>query len=150
MTATGHAIIGTVIAAKIGNPAIAIPVALASHFAADIFPHWDAGTNGKHKSKRQLLFEAAGDVLVGFALSYAVLAIFFPATDLVYAFIMIIVAQLPDWATAPYYVFGFNRQPFRAFYKFQSNFNTKLDKPWGIITQVALCAFLIFIATIKL
>jgi len=34
MTATGHAIIGTVIAAKIGNPYLAIPLAIVSHLAA--------------------------------------------------------------------------------------------------------------------
>lgn len=39
MTATAHAIIGTVIAAKVGNPVLAVPIALASHIIADAIPH---------------------------------------------------------------------------------------------------------------
>src|SRR3989338_6702261 len=55
MTATGHAVIGTVIAAKIGNPTLAIPIALASHVVADYFPHWDTATNRKTKTKARFL-----------------------------------------------------------------------------------------------
>jgi membrane-bound metal-dependent hydrolase YbcI (DUF457 family) len=47
MTATGHAIIGVAIAATIPNPFIAVPIAIGSHILADIFPHWDTGTNRK-------------------------------------------------------------------------------------------------------
>ena len=70
MTATGHALIGTVIAAKIGNPALAVPIALASHFAADALPHWDTGYHRSHKSKRKFFLQSALDVMLGFALSY--------------------------------------------------------------------------------
>lgn len=137
MTATAHAIIGTVIAAKIGNPALAIPIAIASHIAADIFPHWDSGTNGASKSKKRLFFEASFDVILGFAISYTIIQLLFPQVDLLYAFIIIIASQSLDWITAPYYIFGIKRQPFLSLYKFQKKYNTKMDKPWGIIYQVA-------------
>lgn len=52
MTATGHAVIGTVIAATISNPFVAIPLAFVSHLAADSFPHWDSGTHEKEKTKK--------------------------------------------------------------------------------------------------
>lgn len=145
MTATGHALIGAVIAAKIGNPYLAIPIALASHFAADIVPHWDSGTNWSKKTKKRFLTEAVIDVLVGFTISYGVLWFIFPQTDLLYTFIIIIAAQLPDWATAPYLV-GIKKQPFISFYQFQSRFNTRLDKPWGIITQIFAISLLILLA----
>lgn len=145
MTATGHALIGVVIAAKIGNPYLAIPIALASHIAADIFPHWDSGTNGRKKTKKRFLTEAVIDVLVGFIISYGVLLFIFPQTDLFYGFIIIIAAQLPDWAMAPYLI-GIKKQPFIWFYKFQSRFNTRLDKPWGIITQIVAISLLILLA----
>lgn len=145
MTATGHALIGVIIAAKFTNPYIAIPLALASHFLADIYPHWDAGTNYRKKTKQRFLQEAAADVLVSFMASYLFLALFFPQTNLLYAFILIITAQLPDWATAPY-LLGFKIKPFNFIYKFQSRFNTKLDKPWGIITQVAAVLLLLLLA----
>lgn len=86
MTATGHAVIGTLIAARFGNPFIAIPLALVSHLAADAFPHWDAGTNAKKKTKLRLKIEATIDVLAGFILSYGIIYFFFPTTNLQYTF----------------------------------------------------------------
>ena len=143
MTATGHAVIGTVIAAKIGNPALAIPIALLSHIAADLFPHWDSGTNGKNKSRRRMFVESALDVCIGFAVSYVILFFFFPNTSLIYAFFMIIVSQSFDRISAPYYIFKIKLLPFEWFYKFQSLTNSRLDKPWGIINQVAVLILIV-------
>ena len=63
MTATAHALIGASLAVKITNPYIGLPLAIASHFVADMIPHWDAGTNHKKKSLMRLRAEAALDVL---------------------------------------------------------------------------------------
>lgn len=41
MTGLNHAVTGALVAAAINNPAIALPAALLSHFAADAVPHWD-------------------------------------------------------------------------------------------------------------
>src|SRR3990167_7624533 len=68
MTATGHAVIGTVIAAKIGNPALAIPLALASHVAADFFPHWDTGFERYKKSENIFIRNSVVDVIMSFTL----------------------------------------------------------------------------------
>ena len=106
MTATGHALIGTVIAAKVGNPVLAVPIAIASHFLADAFPHWDTGTNKKQKSKKTFMIESAFDVILGFVLSWILITWVFPETNLAYAFLIIIMAQLPDWLTIPYLFFG--------------------------------------------
>ena len=40
MTATNHALTGAVIALAVKNPALAIPLAFASHFATDALPHF--------------------------------------------------------------------------------------------------------------
>lgn len=141
MTATGHAVIGTVIAAKIGNPALAIPIALLSHVAADIFPHWDSGTHMKSKSNKRMFVESAVDVLIGFAVSYAIIFFLFPQTNLIYAFFMILVSQSIDWLTVLYTIFGIKL--FKWFYNFQSSINGKLDKPWGIINQVAVLILIV-------
>lgn len=146
MTATGHAVIGTVIAAKLGNPYLAVPIALASHVAADIFPHWDSGTNGENKSHKRMFIEAGIDVIVGFIISYLIITFLFPQTNLVYAFFMIIASQSFDWISAPYYILKIKFLPFKWFYEFQSSINTKLDKPWGIINQVAVLIVLIILA----
>lgn len=145
MTATGHAIIGTVIAAKIGNPAIAIPIALASHVAADLFPHWDEGTDGK-KTKQTIALQAVFDVLFGFGISYLMIFFLFPQTSLIYVFVMIIASQAFDWLTAPYYMFGI--KSFKIFYKFQKMFDNEMPAPWGIINQIAILALLVILAKV--
>ncbi len=145
MTATGHALIGTVIAAKIGNPALAVPIAIGSHFLADALPHWDTGTNSKQKSKKAFFWETFGDVLLGFVFSWLLIVWVFPSTNLGYAFFMIIMAQLPDWLTAPYLFFNLKSAPFCTIYKFQKKFDTRLELPWGFINQAAVVAALIFI-----
>src|SRR5438067_1343309 len=94
VTATSHAIIGTVIAAKIGNPALGIPLAILSHVLADLFPHWDFGTHKDKKKPLRFIIESILDVLAGFLVAYLLITWLFPATNLLYAFIMVIAAQL--------------------------------------------------------
>ena len=146
MTATGHALIGTVIAAKIGNPALAIPIALASHFVADAIPHWDTGLHRKENGKKKFLIYSLFDVIIGFALSYALINLFFPSTNLTYAFFIIIIAQLPDWLTAPYLFFDMKFPPFSWSYRLQKAFDNPLGAPWGVINQVAVVIFIIALA----
>jgi len=146
MTATGHALIGTVIAAKIGNPALAAPIALASHFAADALPHWDTGYHRTHKGKGKFFIQSFLDVILGFVLSYLLINFFFPTTNLTYAFFIILMAQLPDWLTAPYLFLDMKFAPFRWIYKLQKRFDRSLGMPWGVINQVAAVIFIIFLA----
>lgn len=147
MTATGHAIIGTVIAAKIGNPALAIPIAVASHIAADLFPHWDTGTNKKLKSKSDFFIQSVTDLTLSYVLTIVLVVFLFPETSLIYAFVMVIAAQGFDWASAPYVFLRIENPPiFKYFYKFQKKFDNRLDKPWGIIGQVAVLVTLVVIA----
>ena len=44
MLSISHAVTGAFIAVKIGNPVLAIPLILLSHYLEDAVPHWDAGT----------------------------------------------------------------------------------------------------------
>lgn len=148
MTATGHAVIGTVIAAKIGNPALAIPIALASHIVADMIPHWDVATNGNGKGDGKVLKNAIIDVVFGFLLSFLIIQLFFPQVNLLYAFVVIIASQLLDWLMVPYYLFNSKNKFSRAVYKFQKLFDSRLDRPWGIVTQVAVGLLLLIVAII--
>ena len=70
MTATGHALVGTIIAARFQNPVVAIGLSFISHFACDILPHWDSGTNFKKKSHQRLVTETIIDVLISILLSF--------------------------------------------------------------------------------
>lgn len=147
MTATAHAFIGAIIAAKIANPFIAVPVAIASHVIGDLIPHWDSGTHELTKSKRRVTIEAVIDVLAGFTLPFVMLSIVFPETNYIYAFFMIIMAQFFDWTTAPYYFFNIKYPPFTwSYYLSKNYFDNRLDKPWGIVTQVTAVLLLLFAA----
>jgi len=148
MTATGHAVIGTVIAAQFANPIIAIPLAIVSHIAADLFPHWDSGTNIRSKTKHRFFIEAMIDIGVGFILSYLIAFLFFPQVHASYLFLMIIAAQLLDWLWVPYKFLGWHFPPFSTALKLGKITNTKLDKPWGIILQIWVLLLLIGFAKV--
>jgi hypothetical protein len=148
MTATGHALIGTVIAAKIGNPALAIPIALGSHFLADAVPHWDTAFNRRQKSKTKFFLTSLVDLVLSFVLSWGLIVLVFPWTNLSYAFIIIVVSQLPDWLTVPYLFLNLNFPPFSSIHDFQKKFDTHLGLPWGLINQIAVVVGLIILAKI--
>jgi hypothetical protein len=148
MTSTGHALVGTIIAAKVGNPGLAIPIAIASHFLCDALPHWDTGYAREKESKKRFVAESVIDVILGLVLSYVVIALFFPATSLLYAFLIIIMAQLPDWLTAPYLFLDYKVAPFTWVYKLQKKFDSSIGLPWGFVSQVVLVAALIFLVKV--
>ena len=143
MTATAHALIGASIASRIINPIIGIPLAIISHFAADLVPHWDAGTNHKQKSAIRLKLEATVDVLVGFAL---VFLIFRSSVEPVYLFTMVIAAQLPDWLEAPASMFGFKVPPFSWLDWLGHKLQSRMQLPWGLVTQIVIVGMLVFLS----
>lgn len=143
MTATAHALIGASLAVKIANPILAIPLAILSHFIADLVPHWDAGTNHKQKSLNRLKLEAAADVLLGFALVYL---IFRNLADPVYLFVMVIAAQSPDWLEAPSWMFNIKIPPFSWLDWLGHKLQTRMQLPWGLVTQVIIVGLLVVYA----
>lgn len=148
MTATGHAVVGTVIAVAIPNPIIGIPLAVLSHIAADLFPHWDIGTNRDKKPHDRFVVEAVGDVIFSYLISILLVLTLFPQTDITYALVMVFAAQFLDWASAPFVFFKIKKPIFfNLVYRFQKTFDNRLDKPWGIIGQVSVLIVLILLAT---
>lgn len=135
MTATAHALIGASLAATIANPYLGIPAAFISHFAADLIPHWDAGTNHRKKSKTTLILEAAVDVILGFIL---VFVLFRNLVDPVYLYTMVIIAQLPDWLESPSSMFGIKVPPFSTVHAIQHRLQSRMQLPWGLLTQVVV------------
>lgn len=144
MTATGHALIGTLIAAKVSNPFFVVIFSFFSHFAGDILPHWDSGTHARSKTKKRIRIEAAADVLVGFLLSFVLYAFFLKQNNFGLLIISILAAQALDWLSAPPFMFNMHIPVLEQIYQIQRKLNVKLDKPWGIVTQIgAIVAFYI-------
>jgi hypothetical protein len=148
MTATGHALVGTVIAAKVGNPALAIPIAIASHFLCDALPHWDTGYAREKESKRRFVATTVIDVILGFVLSYALVVLFFHNTNIWYVFLIAFMAQLPDWITAPYLFLHWDFPPFSWSYKFGKKFDSSIGLPWGFINQAVVVIVFVFLAKV--
>jgi hypothetical protein len=78
MLSISHAATGAVLAAKIQNPLLFIPIVLASHYIEDYILHWDVGTgltNGTRKKEHAFVMEivdlllAAGIVLAMYPIS---------------------------------------------------------------------------------
>lgn len=140
MTATAHALIGASIATTITNPYTGIPLAILSHFMADLIPHWDAGTNRRKKTIMRLRFESAADVLLGFALAFL---IFGGKTNPTYLFTMIIAAQLPDWIEAPASKFGIEVAPFTWARWLGHKLQSRMQLPWGAVTQIVIVGIIV-------
>lgn len=136
MTATGHAVIGTVIAAKVGNPTLAIPLAIASHFIADMLPHWDELADRRTKAKSRLAFELLLDGLLAIAVSYLLTFFLFPQTNYSYVLLLVVFSILPDFFHAPFSILGIKL--FEPIYKFGKIFDKKMKNPWGIMNQIAI------------
>lgn len=143
MTATAHALIGAAIASKIGNPYLSIPIAIVSHVLADLVPHWDSGTNKKSKSLQRFRSEAVVDVLLGFVLSYA---LFWNRVDPYYMFVVIIASQLPDWLQVPTSMYGWKIPPFYWVYLLGHKTQSKMQLPWGLITQIVIVGVFVLFA----
>ena len=78
MLSISHAVTGAFIAVKIGNPVLAIPLVLLSHYLEDAVPHWDAGTGLTKgvKTPRQAFQHEIVDLILAGLLVLA----FYPST----------------------------------------------------------------------
>ena len=152
MTSTGHALIGASIASQIPNPFIAIPLAFLSHFLIDKIPHWDAMTNKKNKTQKQIYTETLIDICLGFTLVIVIFWGIFKVSDPILILISAFAAALPDYLEAPYLILHKKIFPFYQNYKLQSwihdvGFDARMNAPWGIVTQVGVVlVFLVWAA----
>ncbi|HEX5744175.1 MAG TPA: hypothetical protein VFX84_01870 [Candidatus Saccharimonadales bacterium] len=103
MTATNHALTGAFIGLAVGQPAVAVPAALVSHFLCDAIPHWTPDT----PPDRRLRSNSFRNYLIADAsfcfLLVAVLAAVRPDQWFLAA-ICAFVATSPDFLWIPRYV----------------------------------------------
>lgn len=155
MTATAHALVSGAIYKAIPNPALAIPLALASHFIMDGVPHWDLGTNWRSRSKMSTGGLAIFETVLGITVAYF---IFQGKGNGIPLLATICAGELPDWMEAPWYIFFANKNKpapgknadfwekltFKI-YQVENVFHTKADFPFGLYTQVATVAFFLLL-----
>ena len=147
MLETPHVLIGAAIATAIPNPAIALPLALASHFITDYVPHWNPHINTELKStgkisprSKMIILADAGTALM--------LGTYIAATRGNFVIIMLacFLAVLPDVAEIPYYFLGMKIGWVDKLIVWQRNHQWNVRPVWGILSQaliVLLCIFVI-------
>jgi hypothetical protein len=142
MLAASHALTGAAIAAASPNPITGIFLALLSHPLLDLIPHWDLNSRDNGKKPLDLLLFCSTDVAVGFSLGFLIFGQkVLPGILL----ITMLAAQLPDWLEAPYHLFHWRFPPFSTVKNIQHQLHSKLDLPWGLLTQIALLGIILLI-----
>lgn len=140
MLAASHALIGACMASIFPNPVGGVSAALASHFIADLIPHWDLRTRHVKRSKLKTILVSLTDAAIGFTLGWI---FFHRQVSPPYLLTMMLISQLPDWLEAPYHIFDWNFPPFSSIKRLQSRLHFKLDLPLGLLGQIIIVAALI-------
>ena len=97
MLSISHAVTGAFIAVKIGNPYLAIPLILLSHYLEDAVPHWDAGTGLGNGSKPRELAVKHG--LIDLALAAILVLVFFPPSSYDLSSIIYLLKEPQVWGS---------------------------------------------------
>ena len=144
MLETPHVAIGAAIAVKIGNPYLALPLALASHFVLDRIPHWnphfytEMKKLGKPSSKSTTL--AIIDSLAALGLGLAIAASALPDTGRAAIILAAcLLAVLPDQIKTPFFFLKETRKGWLKRYVLWER-SLQVDGPvfWGNLTQLAV------------
>ncbi len=101
MLSISHTLTGALVAAKLPNPLIYIPITLATHYLEDWIPHWDVGTglsSGKRKKSTAIKLE-----LIELGISVVLLYFFWQHQQPlnIHIWIAAFVSLIPDFLEAP-------------------------------------------------
>ena len=141
MLETPHVVIGAVIATKIGNPFISLPLAFASHFVLEKIPHWNPHLNTEKKKygkvTKNSTYLVAVDVvislIIGFSLAFRVMPNTYHAVTILLA---CFVSVLPDVIEGPYFFFDFRNKYIKKWIAFQKSLQVDASPIPGLATQI--------------
>lgn len=138
---TPHVIVGAAIATHVVNPALALPLALGSHFILDRVPHWNPHLNrelNKHgkvtvKSTKLIIIDSSCALLFGLFIAHQALPnIAYALTILAACFLSV----LPDVVGAPYYFLNAKNKILKKWVHFQKSMQSDAPLVYGLITQL--------------
>lgn len=141
MLETPHVIVGAAIATHVVNPALAIPLAFASHFILEKVPHWNPHLNSETEKygrpSKQSTYIVIADVITSLALGGYVASRVIPdwghtATILATCF----AAVLPDILEGPYFFLNMRSQIVKRWINFQKSIQVDIPIIPGLIIQV--------------
>jgi len=148
MLELAHALTGGVIAYKVGNPWISLPLSFFSHFLLDLLPHWNPHLSAEKKkfgyiSKKSFILVVI-DCFIGLVLGLGVAFKAPPDTQRTIIIILgCFIAILPDLIEAPFFFLNSKNQLLKRLVEFQSKLQFNASFWPGIILQ-ALYLLLLF------
>lgn len=133
MLNTVHVAAAAAIVATTPNPALSLPLALASHIALDAVPHWNWSPGRTRRGKVASL----GDGVLAIGLTGWLMTVVEPGWVVVIACAL---SMLPDVIQAPYHFWGWRPGWLVSFIAWERKRQKwPWMKPWmGIATQVAV------------
>lgn len=142
MLESPHVAVAAVIAYKIPNPVVAIPLALASHFLLELVPHWNPHLNTEIKKFGKVSKFSTNVVIVDVLL--AIVIGFFVAGKVIpdYSHFAVIIFSsffgvLPDVIEGPYYFLGIKSNFIEKFWiPLQKSIQNDTSMVPGLITQL--------------
>lgn len=149
MLETPHVAIGAVIATKIPNPFIAIPLAFMSHFILDKVPHWnphiitETKKFGKptQKSTNIIIADCVTALIFGSAVAYSTLPNINMAISVMLCSFFSI---LPDLVEFPYFYFKRRDKFYTVWSSFQKSIQNDTTPFWGLLIQIVTIFAAIF------
>ena len=140
MLSISHSLTGALIATKISNPLISIPLIFASHYLEDWIPHWDVGTglsNGTRKKRTAILMEF-GELAITFGLIYFFWQYQRPEIN-IQAWFGAFVGLIPDFLEAPNNFLNIHPKITKPLNDLHGFFHGSIpNKFWGLLPQVCL------------
>lgn len=153
MLETPHVTVGAAIAFKVANPALAIPLALGSHFVLEKVPHWNPHLNTEKQkygrvtdtSTKIVIVDVFISILIGCGISYLALPnVAHSLTILLASF----AAALPDIIEGPYFFLNKDSKLIERWVKFQKSIQVDTSIIPGLLTQ-ALTVIVAFLWILK-
>lgn len=141
MLETPHTIVAASIAVKTGNPFLALPLALLSHFVLDEVPHWNPHLTTKEGDVKKIDPDGFKVIIIDSSLaliSGSVIAFSFlpDIKKVLLIFACCFLSALPDLVEAPYIFLNYKKEWLRKWLFFQKKHQFNTNVIWGLTTQV--------------
>ena len=150
MLELAHALTGGVIAYEIGNPALSLPLAFASHFVVDLLPHWNPHLAKEKKRfgfiSKKTTFLVVVDSLIG--LTLGLFLAFKALPDIRRMFLVVagcFLAILPDLIEAPFYFLNQKGKFIKKLVNFQGKIQYNAPFWPGMLFQVLYVSALLYL-----
>ena len=142
MLETPHVVVAAAIAVNVANPALAIPLALGSHFVLEKIPHWNPHLNTELKKFGKVSAQSTNIVIIDSALALTlgglIAYMMLPNVGLALTVLLACLASVvPDLIEAPYYFLRKNSDFIvKKWIPFKKSIQVDAGRNIGLLTQL--------------